>query len=266
MRAERSLQPSPSAAPLLRKPKRVVGLAALSHRRAAIVVPARAALARLPGLDGDVLERELVLVEVGDADRVAAAPRAAVAAGPSLAAPAAVTGAEFIPRRSARCASTASAAFLGGPAVAAIAAGDRRDHAVAHGHPGVKREDADGRMSVRSPAAPAASATAGPARASAWASLGGRAAPGDPAPTTAPPPPPWPGVPQRPGPAAGVRRMASARASRAGRRALAHALDARTHVHGDVLVWIPVDSESCHQENGPRRHVARMLRKNGRDR
>ena len=52
-------------------------------------------------------------------------------------------------------------------------------------HPRVKREDTDGRPSVCSPAAPAASATAGPARASAWASLGGHAAQGDPTPATA---------------------------------------------------------------------------------
>ncbi|WP_437651492.1 hypothetical protein [Sorangium sp. So ce362] len=45
-------------------------LAALSHRRAVLVVPQGAALARTSGLDGDALERELVLVEVGDANDV----------------------------------------------------------------------------------------------------------------------------------------------------------------------------------------------------
>jgi hypothetical protein len=64
-----------------RKPQRLDGVAVLRRRRAAIVVPADAARARRSDVEGDALERELVLVEVGDADRVAAAPRAAVAAG-----------------------------------------------------------------------------------------------------------------------------------------------------------------------------------------
>ncbi|WP_437765173.1 hypothetical protein WMF27_31375 [Sorangium sp. So ce281] len=48
----------------------------------------------------------------------------------------------------AACAATASAAFLGGPAVAALPGLGCLDLAIAHGQLGMKRDDADRRIAV----------------------------------------------------------------------------------------------------------------------
>jgi hypothetical protein len=79
-------------------------------------------------------------------NRVAAAPQVAVAA---LAAGAPVAGiGRAVLQHAARCVPAASSASLGLAAVAALAAVGRLDLAVAHGHTGVQRDDADPRVAV----------------------------------------------------------------------------------------------------------------------
>jgi hypothetical protein len=90
-------------------------------------------LARLPELERDaVADVELILVEVGDADRVAAAPAAAIAAVAPPATLAACAGTfAVVGQRAAVAAAAAGAPELRLPAVAAGAGAERGDVRIA---------------------------------------------------------------------------------------------------------------------------------------